>query len=190
MTARGCPVGSRRRGPDRPDYSTFEVAFRAARPAGWMNPVGTGRLPQGCLKERPSIDTTSGGVAPASVRVVSHPTRRFGPTLPRVGRIPSPRFLTASTACATRKLAGLLQPAADPGVHRVLLHPRLRYRSRDRTSPPVLHPPELSPPSAASPASPQARSSSSFPTHRSVRRDLEALLHRGVRSPTLPLPAG
>lgn len=39
--------------------------------------------------------------------------------LPATPHVPSSRFLPASTACATRRFAGLLHPADGHGVHRV-----------------------------------------------------------------------
>jgi hypothetical protein len=45
--------------------------------------------------------------------------RGFGLLLPRAGPVPSSRFLTALTVYSVSILAGLLHPAADPGVHRV-----------------------------------------------------------------------
>jgi hypothetical protein len=43
----------------------------------------------------------------------------FGPGLPRPGLVPPLPFLPASTVCSTWHFAGLLHPAADPGVRHV-----------------------------------------------------------------------
>ena len=60
--------------------------------------------------------------------------RPLPPGLPGFGRatsrpldpVPSSWFRTTSTACSASCFAGLLHPAADPGVRRVSARPRLR----------------------------------------------------------------
>jgi hypothetical protein len=50
-----------------------------------------------------------------SARVHSREQAPFGPTLPGVERVPPSWFLTTSTVCSVRGLAGLLRPAAGQG---------------------------------------------------------------------------
>jgi hypothetical protein len=86
-----------------------------------------------CPRRSETHLTSLGSLPSAFLRVLQRaPLRRHTPrarsrgpkpasgrSLPGTVRVPSSRFLTALTACATRGLAGLLHPAADPGVHRV-----------------------------------------------------------------------
>jgi len=70
--------------------------------------------------------------------------RNFGPLLPLAGPVPSSRFLAVLTGFSISNLAGLLHPAADPGVHRVAassLWPR-GFRILPST---MLHPSKLLP---------------------------------------------
>jgi len=81
----------------------------------------------------------------------------FGSTSPTSSPVPSPWFLATSTACSASQLAGLLHPAAGPGVHRVSRASRLTRHpialARDGGStgpiPTVLSPLEGFPSSAA-----------------------------------------
>lgn len=50
--------------------------------------------------------------------------------MPTANHVPPLRFLTALTACSTVRPAGLLHPAADPGVRRVSGLARLCFQSR------------------------------------------------------------
>jgi hypothetical protein len=50
-------------------------------------------------------------------RVSTPQAEAWGLTVPPACHVPSSWFLTTSTACSTRPAAGLLHPAADPGVH-------------------------------------------------------------------------
>jgi len=52
-------------------------------------------------------------------RLCSRESVAFGPGLPRPGLVPPLPFLPASTVCSTHCLAGLLHPAAGPGVRHV-----------------------------------------------------------------------
>jgi hypothetical protein len=60
----------------------------------------------------PSIDVSS-------ERPLPHGFPYFGPEVPTSNRVPSVWFLTTSTGSSARRSAGLLHPAADPGVRRV-----------------------------------------------------------------------
>jgi len=98
------------------------------------------------------------GVAPPSTcRSVVHSRSQgsFGPPVPPGGRVPSPRFLTAATACSDRRsqVCCALQPimgfAAFPARLR-LVHPKASQSAGARS--PQRHPPlEEYPPPAAVP---------------------------------------
>jgi hypothetical protein len=75
-----------------------------------------------------------------------------GPTVPTASHVPSPWFLTTSTAYSTLSTAGLLHPAAGPGVHARFLRVASRCRLKSRyldTFPPssrrVSYPPKSFP---------------------------------------------
>jgi len=101
-------------------------------------PVSSARFAPGAshgvFKDRPSIDMGSSRPLPRGFGEGGWPPpgSRFGPTLPRVGRVPSSRFLTVLVVCSACCLAGLLHPAADPGVRRVsgCVAGSLRFRWR------------------------------------------------------------
>jgi hypothetical protein len=104
-----------------------------------------------------------------------------------VHRVPSSRFLTAPTACSLSRFAGLLHPAADPGVRCVSVRvPPEDESGRRRLSPQRAHPSKETP-------RPQPRRVAAtdavlpflpgFPGSGSA-----ALLRVRVRSASAPLP--
>lgn len=107
-------------------YSAFGDASLAARP------VCTERLPQGCLKDLPSIDMTSGASSS-----IARPVSR-----PRSASARSSQLRTRSVLAVSHHLdglrhpwlAGVLQPATDPGVHRVSALARPQYCGRRSAS--------------------------------------------------------
>lgn len=128
--------------------------------------------------------------------------------------VPSSWFLTTSTASSARKFAGLLHPAASPGVRRVSSRRRLRpettrasYRTRSTRSPRRLFTPleEFHPtaavlrhrsrcPPGVAPMPPLPLRTPPLPaTHltRTSAPDLtfKALLRSRVRNAVMPLPA-
>lgn len=82
--------------------------------------------PASSLPRSSSLGISKFAPPPTSPRDVhsSRPPRRIevvviGSQMPVWPRVPSLPFLTASTAYSVTRLAGLLHPAADPGVHLV-----------------------------------------------------------------------
>jgi hypothetical protein len=76
----------------------------------------------GVSKDRPSID--SGSLRPLRCFCLEEVAFLFyfhtsACLCHRAGPVPPSRFLTALMACSARSFAGLLHPAADPGVRRV-----------------------------------------------------------------------
>lgn len=110
--------------------------------------------------------------------------------LPRPSRVPTSRFRTASPAFSTDRPAGLLHPAADPGVHRVSAHRRLPtglvrfpsdaspFRASPLTKPHPCHQGPL-PSCRCGPAS----------SRWEVPVDFKVLLRASVRRVVPPLPA-
>jgi len=127
----------------------------------------------------------------------------FGPLVPPRDRVPPSWFLTTSTACSGPTARALLQPAADPGVHRVACCERLHRPSpegaglpaRPPRFPRCTHPAKISPLAAPphSPSPPKRRCSrqgaTPMPFTRSAPRlrapPAGCVVHRGV----LPDPA-
>lgn len=109
-------------------YSAFGDASLAARP------VCTERLPQGCLKDLPSIDIISGASSSAARSVAR----------PRSASARSSQLRTRSVPAVSHRLDGLrhprlasvLQPATDPGVHRFSALARPQYCGRRSASQP------------------------------------------------------
>jgi len=109
-------------------YSAFGDASLAARP------VCTERLPQGCLKDLPSIDMVSGASSSAARSVAR----------PRSASARSSQLRTCSVLAVSHRLdglrhprlAGVLQPATDPGVHRFSALARPQYCGRRSASHP------------------------------------------------------
>jgi len=129
-----CPRGrfifdpSRGRSLRSPDGLAFEDAFGVSRPGFRQAPL------MGFSKTAPP--STSMHDVHSCVRPFRSPGRvsRFSLPLPRAGPVPPSRFLTALTAFSVAHAAGLLHPAADPGVHRVRLSdPASRPRRRAST---------------------------------------------------------
>jgi len=114
-----CPRGRFIFGPSRgrslrsPVGLAFEDAFGVSRPGFHQAPL------MGFSKTAPP--STYARDVHSCVRSSRLPVRssRFGLPLPGAGPVPSSRFLTALTAFSVSCAAGLLHPAADPGVHRV-----------------------------------------------------------------------
>jgi hypothetical protein len=76
----------------------------------------------GVSKDRPSID--SGSLRPLRCFCLEEVAflfcfRTSACLCHRAGLVPPSRFLAALMACSARSFAGLLHPAADPGVRRV-----------------------------------------------------------------------
>jgi hypothetical protein len=110
------------------------------------------------------------GVGHFDVRVSARPCQGSSP-------VPPSRFLTVLVVCSACCLAGLLHPAADPGVRRVSGRPSgsLRFR-RGVPSSSALQPFEAFPLSAAVPLS-RAPAFLPFAFRKSGRFDFKALLH-------------
>jgi hypothetical protein len=114
-----CPRGRFIFGPSRGrslrslDGLAFEDAFGVSRPGFHQAPL------LGFSKTAPP--STHALDVHSRVRPFRLPGRvsRFGLPLPGTSRVPPSRFLTALTAFSVVRAAGLLHPAADPGVHRV-----------------------------------------------------------------------
>jgi hypothetical protein len=105
-----------------PDGLALEDAFVVSRPGFHQAPL------MGFSKTAPPSTCTRD--VHSSVRPSRLPVRvsRLGLPLPGAGPVPSSRFLTALTAFSVSRAAGLLHPAADPGVHRVRRLSRPRGR--------------------------------------------------------------
>jgi hypothetical protein len=120
-----CPRGRFIFGPSRGrslrslDGLAFEDAFGVSRPGFRQAPL------MGFSKTTPP--STYARDVHSRVRPSRLPGRfsRFGLPLPRAGPVPPSRFLTALTGFSIAHAAGLLHPAADPGVHRVRRPPDL-----------------------------------------------------------------
>lgn len=175
MSVRGAPPTEAGRARRHRAYSAFGDASHAARPASRAPSLG---LSQG--SSPPSTSPSARGsrsLATASARCDQHRTRSVLAVSHRLDVL------------RHRQLAGLLQPAADPGVHRVSAHRARRVRRALLASPPVHRPPERSPP-----RQPRLRHRRPVPPRRSsadpaIRPpDLGALLHRGVRGVRGPWP--
>jgi hypothetical protein len=88
---------------------------------------------------------------------------RFGLPLPGTGPVPPSRFLTALTGFSVVRAAGLLHPAADPGVHRV--------RSFDLASRPGERSSTVRDPSKVFPRQQLPALTGILPPHRSPSKD-------------------
>lgn len=99
-------IGKSRQRP--PDPRDLGVRRRFSRRPAQTKPSAFHRVLQ-----RPPLRRTHLG------RVLPRGFPRFGLVVPTTRHVPTSRFLTASPACATRRSAGLLHPAADPEVHGV-----------------------------------------------------------------------
>jgi hypothetical protein len=92
-----------------PRAGIFRCRRRLSQPPGSTRAE---RLPQGFSKTAPPSESSAGvhsrELAPASAC-----------TLPASTLVPPAPFLPASTVSSTNRLAGLLHPASDHGVHRV-----------------------------------------------------------------------
>jgi hypothetical protein len=151
-----------------PTSSAVGDASRAAR-------LDAERLPQN-LKDRPSI-----GIPAVSTPTRSRALRRDAAD---VALVPSSPFLPASTASSTAGLAGLLHPAADPGVHRVAALDAACLRSSPR------FPSDACPPEPFPPEKPCSRHREPLPPCRCrrPRRAVEAMLRAGIRHAASPFP--
>jgi len=110
------------------------------------------------------------GVGHFDVRVSARPCQGSSP-------VPPSRFLTVLVVCSACCLAGLLHPAADPGVRRVSGRPAGSFRFREVVpSSSTLQPFEAFPLSAAVPLS-RAPAFLPFAFRESGRFDCKALLH-------------
>jgi hypothetical protein len=121
----------------------------------------------GISERRPSVDLVAPpprgsppsvlrSFRPLPARQVKSPGLR-PPRAIRGSPVPSSWFLTTSTTCSGTTARALLQPAADPGVHRVSrcgrLHPRSpkrRWPARPRRFPRCTHPAKILPIRSAS----------------------------------------
>lgn len=107
---------------------SFTQRIRPHLALGDASPLDRSGRPDTFLRVCPKI------APPSTSSMESSPTRlaaRFGQVLPRTSLGPSSRFLTTSTGSSSMDFAGLLHPAADPGIHRVsaALVTRLAARS-------------------------------------------------------------
>jgi len=127
------------------DHSVRSVRFsgscRASPTNGerstWAGPP-TGLLSWGC---QDSPLHRHGRRASTPSHVLPKGAATFGPGLPCPGLVPSLSFLPTSTVSSARRLAGLLHPAADPGVRHVSSTHRIDVsRARPITSSPVSPP--------------------------------------------------
>jgi hypothetical protein len=89
-------------------YSAVGDASRVARPVAK-------RLPQGCFKELPSVDVITGVHSRKTEALLRRSAAKHSMRSAFVGSHHPDGLLH-------RRLAGLLHPAADPGVHRVSAH--------------------------------------------------------------------
>jgi hypothetical protein len=158
-----CPVGISSSGPCGSADNVLPIVLRSKTRSDSDCLVSTRHLSWGFQRSslhrhQPATST------PAFLPRLPAAFPRFGPLLPRAGLVPPSRFLTALTAYSVVDSAGLLHPAADPGIHRV---PAFSGSSCDS---PVLSFHDASPFEAFS--SPAAfRSLRSLPSYRSPSKD-------------------
>jgi hypothetical protein len=113
-----CPVGISSSGPCGSADNVLPIVLRSKTRSDSDCLVSTRHLSWGFQRSslhrhQPATST------PAFLPRLPAAFPRFGPLLPRAGLVPPSRFLTALTAFSVVDSAGLLHPAADPGIHRV-----------------------------------------------------------------------
>jgi len=134
---------------DRPALSAFASSSELSKERCRLAPASSPGIRTG---SRPTAPPPTSPECVHSGRTVADPpsARRCQSS----GPVPPAWFRTTSTVCSASGLAGVLQPAAGPGVHRVSLHlaafaPLTRPRSRAGRAvgpiPTVPHPSEDSP---------------------------------------------
>jgi len=151
----------------------LEDAFRSFRPGFHRAPLlGFSKIapPSTWAARVNSCAGTSVGVGHFGARASARPCQGSSP-------VPPSRFLAVLVVCSACCLAGLLHPAADPGVRRVSGRPFGSFRFRRVVPFPSTPPPfEAFPLSAAVPLS-RAHAFLPFAFRKSGRFDFKALLH-------------